>query len=957
MKHAIQEPALSASMRKKQFVFGVALFLAFALGLGALVFTASAEYNPKVWVESYGSQDTSKITSSQLLEVKTSGFADNACLVYFYKNGTYTLPDNALYKNVEQINRLYIFPDIDTYTDVISLMGLNNLASSDLYVGDDIYDTVMGYDDYVNNNTLRIISTYSTGEWTTSHFFALTYREQATGSITVWASDCNPDSATYGKSVSYSFTPQKADLGEDLTEGVAVMFAGETLTIRKVLARLGVPHLSSQIIPSSSNGTKIYDFTLKTNTANLSYSTQEYNGALNILDDMEVTLNPKSAGYITAYVEMKAGTNDYLSNLFYYNTFLLPKLDSYTSYVRIEVYDHKPTVKTYGYKIEFSDTIAGYTYTVGDVAQTATVDGQVLTFGSVEEPLLASIKYNVSMSSNNSNHLSKYDWQVYNSAPSTVKVSFDLNTATAGVVGSSTVSYNQYYNVVNEGSGYISENTNPGYDFVGWAENPDGTGTMYSDGDGFYVKIDTTLYAIWQPRTYQATVTVLLNSAPSTGDTVSLWQGGYQWYTLTEDSSGTYTHTAVQYQNPENETCTYAVYVNGVDTGQTLQWAATDQTGTFALTTVFSYDVTINVQYNGVACADRSVTLQQGTTTQGTSYRDGVYYLRNYYTTAMSATDGLRNIYIDGVQAYTGDAATTVAFGGDTSARSATITLYDLTVNVTINGNASGNSAATVWVSQNAQTYTLSQTSDGAAFTATHVIDNSSGYAVYVSGFYSANDTKITAANGNSPTVAYFTVQFVDPVTDDDGKATTEISKTYQTLTVQNGTGYPILGRVSDSSRSFSHWSVTPGGNAISEAFGEEVIIDGKTIYYAAWAYPSVIIGDYVQHAGTDGQADDDYYTMPYLVILGYNESAGSIFQLQISTTSSDSTITVPDGITPDGMTVTGSGSSTVVCNMPSGITPAEAEAFLQQLQINPAFSGGTPSEHTCTVDVWGLTV
>lgn len=98
--------------RKSRYILAGALVCTLIL---LLTFSGAADTAQKVWIVSYGDQDTT-VTSSQLLEVKTSGFADNACLIYFYENETMTLPDNNIWSNVEQKNYLYVFPNPDTYS-------------------------------------------------------------------------------------------------------------------------------------------------------------------------------------------------------------------------------------------------------------------------------------------------------------------------------------------------------------------------------------------------------------------------------------------------------------------------------------------------------------------------------------------------------------------------------------------------------------------------------------------------------------------------------------------------------------------------------------------------------------------------------------------------------------------------------------------------------------------------
>lgn len=84
-------------------------------------------------------------------------------------------------------------------------------------------------------------------------------------------------------------------------------------------------------------------------------------------------------------------------------------------------------------------------------------------------------------------------------APKTHTVYFNGNGATGGSTGPYTVTFDGNYSL--PGSGF----TRNGYEFVGWNDRPDGTGTWWSSGKWVWDN-DFTVYAIWRQSTSGYTV-------------------------------------------------------------------------------------------------------------------------------------------------------------------------------------------------------------------------------------------------------------------------------------------------------------------------------------------------------------------------------------------------------------------------------------------------------------------
>ncbi len=969
---------LAKNQQHKKYILLIISAIAIACAIACLVtFYWVKAQTPTAWVVSYGDQSSSGLTTSQLLEVKTSGFANNAQLGYRYSNQTQTDPNNILYPNTLVDNMLYIFPTTDTYQ--YELINGNSLF------GMSTWDNMLDANSDVNTSGLYLMSNSNMSQYTTSKFLALSGNEEASGEIQIVVKDFNSESDTYGQSVNVTITLGAADLGNDVASGVAVMFVGETLEMRELLSRLGVTVLNEQWDDDGYYDTKLYAWETSKNTASANISTKTYtSGWFSIVSDMDIYITPSTAGYITGTLKIKAAV-DSLGNQYYpyLNAKALPALKKYEAYTRIEVYDHKPTVTTNGYSIVLSDTNNGYIYTVGNMSQTASKDGDVLTFGSIEEPLKANVTYYVSMSSNNSNHLSKYDWQVYNEAQEDVTVTFDMNDNTG------TTAVTQSYNT--EFSSFISSNISTtvsnslGMNFVEWNEKRDGTGTNYSEEPTYStgIKTPTTVYAIWDVYDYTAEVTVYLDDELSKYDTVTLYQNGTKQYSLVSNEDGTYTYDAVQYSNDGNGSPNvYDIYINGVDTGVDIQWTGEESDGSTTKATVYCYDVSVDLQYSdynettSTSLTGQVVTLKYGNISYSTSYQNEVYKARLYYA---SKDDGEstgylipHNVYVNGVQAtYEGEPTTVTPGGSIVNAEAkATINFYGAAVFVYKDNTTTGvASDVTVTLRQDGKTVyateskalTSEESRNETGFYASQVMDNGYPYDIYVNGYDSESNTSsivegdevsdvdyFVNSNEKIETLDYYTISYAD------GENT---SKIYKAQILLAGDTYTILAKIVDSTRSFDYWSRTAtDGDAISNVYGETMTVSesNAVTYYAYWSLPAVVIGDYIQTQTSESST----YTMPYLNIIGYNEEGNSIAQFQVSTVSSSTTISY-DGITlPTGSSATGNGTSTVVFDMTGtsggGITPSAAEAILRALVITPAFEDG---EHTCLVEVWGSTL
>lgn len=157
---------------------------------------AAENDEPRVWIEGYADGSVSGFRSSQMLVVKTSGFADNAKLSYHYYNA-----------GPSKIFSGYLFVFSDGLKHITNMITGGSECSS------------------------------------SSPYFAVQGKNFEKG-MKVVVKDINLDSVTYGKSVEASIKSfAKSNLSKDLNVGYA-MFAGETKPIKELLAETGIGHIT-----------------------------------------------------------------------------------------------------------------------------------------------------------------------------------------------------------------------------------------------------------------------------------------------------------------------------------------------------------------------------------------------------------------------------------------------------------------------------------------------------------------------------------------------------------------------------------------------------------------------------------------------------------------------------------------------------------------------------------------
>lgn len=175
--------------KRKTLVKVLAVMVIMGIFMGG-TFIMQAASAPKAWIASYADGRTSGLRVSEMLEVKTSGFASNAKLKYEY----------------EWSNDWAFWP-YNTFTSP-------DTAYSSYAYGDKRYVAVVG-------------------------------SKSTKDKLTVKVKDVNASSATYGKTVTASYKNFKsADLSADLSSGAYGMFVGEDEDLLYLLGKGGVLHIT-----------------------------------------------------------------------------------------------------------------------------------------------------------------------------------------------------------------------------------------------------------------------------------------------------------------------------------------------------------------------------------------------------------------------------------------------------------------------------------------------------------------------------------------------------------------------------------------------------------------------------------------------------------------------------------------------------------------------------------------
>ena len=399
-------------------------------------------------------------------------------------------------------------------------------------------------------------------------------------------------------------------------------------------------------------------------------------------------------------------------------------------------------------------------------------------------------------------------------------IQFDGNTADGGDTASQSMTYDTAVNLT--ANGY----TKTGGTFAGWNTQPNGSGTVYTDGQNVInlTAVEgekVTLYAQWRANNY--TIRFDGNTADG-GDTAdqsmtydqaaNLTANGYTktgysfkgWNTQSDGGGTAYTDG----QNVTNLTSvdgeTFTLFAQWRANSYTIQFDGNTADGGSTPEQTMTYDQAANLTANGYTKTGYTFT---GWNTQpdggGTAYTEGQNVVNLTSVEGESVT-----LYAQWrANSYTIQFDGNTADGGDTASQSMT---YDTAVNLTANGYTKTGYTFAGWNTQ----------PDG-------------GGTPYTDG---QNVVNLTSVEGETVTLFAqwrantYTIHF-DGNTADGGDTASQ-SMTYDTAVNLTANGYTKTGYT------FTGWNTQPDGGGTSYTDGQNVTnltsVEGGTVtLYAQW--------------------------------------------------------------------------------------------------------------------------
>ncbi|MBU5303491.1 InlB B-repeat-containing protein [Eubacterium callanderi] len=399
-------------------------------------------------------------------------------------------------------------------------------------------------------------------------------------------------------------------------------------------------------------------------------------------------------------------------------------------------------------------------------------------------------------------------------------IQFDGNTADGGDTASQSMTYDTAVNLT--ANGY----TKTGGTFAGWNTQPNGSGTVYTDGQNVInlTAVEgekVTLYAQWRANNY--TIRFDGNTADG-GDTAdqsmtydqaaNLTANGYTktgysfkgWNTQSDGGGTAYTdgQNVVNLTAVEGEKVT--LYAQWRANNYTIQFDGNTADGGDTADQSMTYDQAANLTANGYTKTGYTFT---GWNTQsdggGTAYTEGQNVVN------LTSVEGERvTLYAQWrANSYTIQFDGNTADGGDTADQSMT---YDKAANLTANGYTKTGYTFTGWNTQ----------PDG-------------GGTAYTEG---QNVVNLTSVEGESVTLYAqwhansYTIQF-DGNTADGGDTASQ-SMTYDTAVNLTANGYTKTGYT------FAGWNTQSDGGGTAYTEGQNVVnltsVEGETVtLFAQW--------------------------------------------------------------------------------------------------------------------------
>ena len=847
-------------------VLVIATVAIFAGGTATVVYAA---YAPRAVIVGYGDRATSGLRGSELLEVSTSGFAENATLQYTYDVTNYTYKNS--YEGIYGI-RFFDSPNVSVYAGGSRTSGGSPGTWVPANTNQEIHFSGVGY------------------AWFSS------MQDIKSARVTVTVVDINSNSPTYNRTATAKYTGfNTRNLAADVAAGGYGMFAGSTCSLRDdILSAGGVVGIDL------NNSTSAIDTGITISPSdNITAEYSKEGTLIFTVYDYHIKADVSTAGRV---VQMSVPINSKLCSWHWWQK------PTVTFSVRI--------FKPFGYtaklhQITVTSTEKGVTYTINGESQTCQRDGEALTFGT-KNPLDADTTYSVSVYTTvNGKKMTAY---TVAKTANTCVVKMDYLNGLDSVTDGREKTIVDYGNTMQE---FTDKNTPTAYGYVfgGWYDNAACTGDDYRN-----VKLDADeikLYAKWTAKKYDLKLNLSKDGNAYDNAEVTLCQNGKAMYTLEQVTSeiegvSTYHAANVQYSPYLNENGTrysYDIYVNGTDSGLNLALDGEAEDGSEQEANVYCTSVYVDLSLDGTPWGGQEVVIDNnsGTTyvlsdTGANGSAEHYEYIFAYDTKTPEVND--YQIYLNGelIQDWTDESMTnksqvTIPINKTTEeAHGTSQNFYNVTVSVKKDDEIWKDAVVTLCQGGGIMK-TLVYDSNSQTFGS--IVGSRFSYDLLVDGIYTGNDTSENIADSNK-TVAlnYYTVSFID------GMDTTQ--KYYEQI-VQSGlrAGKPTA--PFKEGRSFMGWYTgkdTTQDN-VTQIFRNSTSSDAITApltLYAVWQQPELIIGDYIKCTaeGTmDGKGTQ--YRLSNLTITGYPVAEGDypmvVAQLSVNRSVNESTNTATEDI------------------------------------------------------------
>ena len=497
--------------KRKILTMILSVILICSIGFGvSLIVQAATE--PKAWIASYADGRTSGLRASEMLEIKTSGFSENAELSYEYEWSNDSWYPYSIMRSPDTAYYSYAYGD------------------------------------------LRYVS--------------ITGSKAQKYKLTVVVKDTNPQSSTYNKTATATYSKFKAsNLSKDISARAYGMFLGEEETVLTLLGRGGVLHITC-----ANSETKDCDLE-SGNSVKLSGSGNDtIIKAVSVGESRcEVSVKKKKD---CAFHSGQSGEGEIIIYVF-----------------------GKPTAEArYSDSIALTNTEKGVTYTINGVSKTCTQNGQELEFTGLQSGKNYSITCSKvidgkTVDTSFTKKTNNKAWVYFNNNKKGNTTPPSQELYAGGLVETPTTN-------VPEVSGFYIE---------GWYQNIAGSGRAWNFATNKVAKT-MTLYANWKDVPNTLSITLKKDDAVWTGQKVELYANLERAYVLTEENG--------VYVNNEIINGTYDIYVNGENIYRPVTFATTATTkdgGEVENRTLEYYSIKIDTSLNDAQSAEPgTMELRQG---------------------------------------------------------------------------------------------------------------------------------------------------------------------------------------------------------------------------------------------------------------------------------------------------------------------------------------------------------